>query len=424
MRLLVASNWGIAKFTEILRLDTHFSCLYNKNVILRSLKQKILAELEHPEVVIVNGPRRVGKTTLIKSLQDSVSDRKTAYFDFTDPAMLNLWRDFSVTRIESIISELGMRRENCILFFDEVQYLEQPGLLLKLLYDHFQNIKVIATGSSSFLLLQHIGDSLAGRKKIFVMYPLSLSEISLLENTDYWKFSEMPVRAVLLTEVLRQTLLYGAYPPIYLASNKDEKIEKLREIADSYLFKDLLSLEHIKNPRIIVELTRLLSYQIGSLVNPNELAVTLGVARDTVMNYIDLLEKFFIVFRVYPYEQNLRDVIKHKFKVYFFDLGIRNAVIGNFTPLSQRGDRGYLLENAVAIGIRCRIEYDRKLYKLYFWRDYDGNEVDLVIKNEKSYGVEVKMERSRARISKTFHKVLPLAKTMIIDMNNAYKMCL
>lgn len=393
-------------------------------MILRSLEEKILAELQHPEVVIVNGPRRVGKTTLIRSLQNNISDRKTAYFDFTDPAMLNLWKDFSVTRIESIISELGMRDQKSILFFDEVQYVEQAGLLLKLFYDHFQHIKVIATGSSSFLLLQHIGDSLAGRKKIFVMYPLSLTEIFMLKDIDYWKFNSMPVKAQSLTETLRQTLLYGAYPPIYLASNKDEKTEKLREIADSYLFKDLLSLEHIKNPRIIMELTRLLSYQIGNLVNPNELALTLGIARDTVMNYIDLLEKFFIIFRVYPYEQNLRDVIKHKFKVYFFDLGIRNAVIGNFSPLSQRGDRGYLLENAVAIGIRRRIEYDRRLYQLYFWRDYDGNEVDLVIKNKKSYGIEVKMEKGRTRISKAFHKVFPSIKTMITDIHNAYKMCL
>lgn len=317
-----------------------------------------------------------------------------------------------------------MHSEKSILFFDEIQYLEQPGLLLKLLYDHFQHIKVIATGSSSFLLLQHIGDSLAGRKKIFVMYSLSLSEINSLEQVNYWIFNDMPVKEASLTEDIRQTLLYGAYPPIYLASNKYEKIEKLREIADSYLFKDLLSLEHIKNPRIIMELTRLLSYQIGNLVNPNELSMTLGVARDTVMNYIDLLEKFFIIFRVYPYERNLRDVIKRKFKVYFFDLGIRNAVIGNFAPLSQRGDKGYLLENAVAIGIRRRIEYDRKLYQLYFWRDYDGNEVDLVVKNRKSYGIEVKMERGKTRISKTFHKALPSAKTMIVDIHNAYKMCL
>lgn len=393
-------------------------------MIKRSLEEKIFAEINNPEVVIVNGPRRVGKTTLLKSLQNSISDRKTVYFDFTDPATLNLWRDFSLARIESILSEVGMNTGKGIVFFDEVQYLEQVGLLLKLLYDHFQQIKVIATGSSSFLLLQHIGDSLAGRKKIFVMYPLSLTEIHALKSIDYWKFNHMPVKGLTLTEDVRQTLLYGAYPPIYLASNKNEKIEKLREIADSYLFKDLLSLEHIKNPRILTELTRLLSYQIGNLVNPNELATTLGIARDTVMNYIDLLEKFFVIFRVYPYEGNLRDVIKRKFKVYFFDLGIRNAVIGNFNPLSERSDGGHLLENAVAIGIRRRIEYDRKLYQIYFWRDYDGNEVDLVIKNGYALGIEVKMQKEKARISKTFHKAIRGAETMVVDVHTAYKMCL
>jgi len=407
-----------------MRLDLYFFCLYNKGMILRSLEEKILAQLHHPEVVIVNGPRRVGKTTMLKSLQSSVSDRKTEYFDFTDPAILNLWKDFSVSRIEAILKDLGIDMQKSILFFDEVQYLEEVGLLLKLLYDHFRHIKIIATGSSSFLLLQHIGDSLAGRKKIFVMYPLSLTEIHSLKTINYWKFNHLPVKGPTLTEDLRQTLLYGAYPPIYLAMNKNEKIEKLREIADSYLFKDLLSLEHIKNPRILTELTRLLSYQIGNLVNPNELATTLGIARDTVMNYIDLLEKFFIIFRVYPYEGNLRDVIKRKFKVYFFDLGIRNAVIGNFTPLSVRSDSGYLLENAVAIGIRRRIEYDRKLYQLYFWRDYDGNEVDLVIKNNNAMGIEVKMQKEKARISKVFRKAFRGAETMVVDINTAYRMCL
>lgn len=385
-------------------------------IFRRYIETNILEELNTPEIIIINGPRRVGKTTLLKTIKNKVTDKKTAYFDFTDPAVIRLWQNFSQERIKAILNDLGMRSDNGIIFFDEIQYLNNIGLLLKLFYDHFPGIKIIATGSSSFLFLHDIGDSLAGRKKIFLLYPLSLEEITEISQNDFWQFEEKPVFAEKLQETLKKILLIGSYPEIYLIESLQGKIEKLKEIVDSYLFKDLLMVEGIKKPRTIVELTKLLALQIGNLVNPNEIATMLGISRRTVLNYIDLLERFFIVFRVYPYDRNLRNVIKKKFKVYFYDLGIRNAVIGNFNSLDQRDDKGFLLENAVVLGLKRRIDYEKKLYEIFYWRNYEGKEVDIVLKNDTLTGIEVAWNKKNHKFTRSFS-----GKGMIVDIADAYK---
>ncbi len=197
------------------------------------------------------------------------------------------------------------------------------------------------------------------------------------------------------------------------------KTEKLKEIVDSYLFKDLLMIEGIKKPRLIVELTKYLAHHLGSMVNPNEIAATLGVSRNTVLSYIDLLERFFIVFRVYPYGKNLRNVMRKKFKIYFYDPGIRNAVIGNFIPLDQREDRGFLLENAVALGLKRRIDYERKPYELFYWRNYEGREVDIVLTDGTLTGIEVAWNKKNHKLTKSYP-----GKGMITDIGDAYKFCL
>lgn len=381
----------------------------------RIIESTIIKQLDQREMIIINGPRRVGKTTLLKSIEKKVNWR-TSYFDFTDPAVQRTWQNFSQARIKAILEDIGMSSKKGLLFFDEIQYFDDIGILLKLIYDHFPNIKVVATGSSSFLLLQTIGDSLAGRKKIFILYPLSIDEITNISPRDYWRFEEKPATASHLQEIVGRMVLFGSYPEILTSESSSARIEKLREIVDSYLFKDLLMTEGLKKPRVIVELTKLLAYQIGSFVNPNEIAATLGISRETVLNYIDLLEKFFIVFKVYPYEKNLRDVVKKKFKVYFFDTGIRNAVIGNFRPLKERDDKGFLLENAVAVGLKRRIAYENRLLELYFWRNYDGKEVDIVLKNDKTLGFEVKWEKMRKKLPRSF-----FAKGEVVDFLGSYR---
>lgn len=385
----------------------------------RIVEKQILGQITKKEIVILNGPRRVGKTTLLKVLINNISGRKTAYFDFTDPTTQQVWESFSKDRITSILEEIGISEKGGVLFFDEIQYFDNIGILFKLFYDYFPKIKIIATGSSSFLFMQNIGDSLTGRKKILELYPLSLEEINRITSVNYWLFKEKITQKSSLTESLFKTLVYGSYPEVVTLAEHGQKIDKLKEMADSYLFKDLLMIEGIKKPRIIVDLARLLAYQISNLVNPNEIATTLGISRDTVLHYIDLLEKFFIVYRVYPYERNLRDVIKKKFKVYFFDLGIRNTLIGNFSPLLQRQDKGFMLENAVMTGLKRRISYDRKFSELYFWRDYDEREIDIVIKNELVTGYEVKWKKDRYRVPTT-----PIKIKEVIESQNAYRFVL
>lgn len=368
----------------------------------RFLEEKIVSELKKPDVIIINGPRRVGKTTLIRSLQKKIT-QKNAYFDFTDPSIISLWKNhFSQIGIKNILDELQMENEG-IIFFDEIQYFENIGILLKLFYDYFPKIKVIATGSSSFLFLQNIGDALTGRKKIYTLYPLSFSEIFSIEKVDFWQFKDYPLKQEELTQKTAQILVFGSYPEIYNFKTQEEKINRLKEIVDSYLFKDLLMIETIKKPQLIVDLLRLLAYQIGSLANPNELAIKLGVSRETVLHYIDLLEKFFIIFKVYPYQENLRNAIKKKFKVYFYDLGIRNALISNFNSPFNRLDKGALLENFIVLGIKRRIDYEEKPYNIFFWQNYEKKEIDILIKNqENSFAIEVKWNKEKFRKPKNF----------------------
>ncbi len=385
-------------------------------IFKRFIEADILKDLNTPEIIIINGPRRVGKTTLLKILKTRITDRKTAYFDFTDPAIIRLWQNFSQEKIKVVLHDLGMQNDNGLLFFDEIQYLNNIGLLFKLFYDHFPGVKIIATGSSSFLFLHDIGDSLAGRKKIFPLYALSLEETTDKSPNDFWRFEEKPVLAEKLGEALKGVLLTGSYPEMYLLESLQDRTAKLKEIVDSYLFKDLLMLEGMKKPRIIVELTKLLAFQIGNLVNPHEIATQIGISRSTVLNYIDLLERFFIVFRVYPYDRNLRNVMKKKFKVYFYDLGIRNAVIGNFNLLDQRDDKGLLLENAVALGLKRRIDYEKKRYELFYWRNYEGKEVDIVLSNDTVTGIEVAWNKKNHKFTKSFP-----GKGMIVDSTDAYR---
>jgi len=380
----------------------------------RLIEEQILKEINKKEILIITGPRRIGKTTLLQSIRKKIT-KKSYYFDFTDPATEALWYSFSKEKIVSILEELNLL-SSAVIFFDEIQYLKNAGLLLKLFYDYLPQIKVLATGSSSFLFLQNIGDSLAGRKKVISLHPLSLEEITNIRPKNFWQFKENFSQKEKLTQILEKILVYGTYPEIFLLKSAQEKKEKLKEIVDSYLFKDLLMIEGVKKPRTIVDLAQLLAYQISSLVNPNELAQTLGIARETVLNYIDLLEKFFIIFRTFPFQKNMRQVIKKKFKVYFYDLGIRNALIGDFSPIEKRADKGFLLENALVLGLKRRIDYERKFFNLYFWQDYDGREVDILLKNQNLYGFEVKWEEKSARLPKTPFKIKE-----VINFSSSYR---
>ena len=396
-------------------------------MINRYLQEKLLNDLSSREIFVLTGPRRVGKTTLLLSLKEKLEKEGFGclYVDFTDPSAVDLWKIFSIEKIGGIIKEIPGGLVKKVIFFDEIQYLPDSGKLLKLFYDHFPQVKIFATGSSSFLLLQSIGESLAGRKRLMALYPLALSEMNASKVENFWSFEERFLEREKLTSQLLNSLIFGGYPGIFLLENNQLKQERLREITESLLFKDLLMFEHIKKPRILVELTKLLAYQISNLVNPNEIAQNLGVSRKTVLDYIDLLEHFFVIKKVYPYENNLRDVIKKKFKVYFFDLGIRNAVIGDFRNIEQREDKGGLLENAVFIGLSRRISYEELFSEIYFYHDYTGKEIDFLIRKEnKIEGIEVKWDKEGKKVSKSLLSQFPDSEIKIIDHKEAYKFCL
>jgi uncharacterized protein len=238
------------------------------------------------------------------------------------------------------------------------------GQWLKILIDRHPELSIIATGSSSFDLSSQIGEPLTGRKKTITLYPVSQEELIHMQGPYDTRGG------------LEEYLIYGSYPEVLDLPTRSEKSEYLRELTEAALLKDVLALENIKNSKTLLDLLKLLAFQIGSEVSHHELATTLGINTKTVARYIDLLEKTFIIFALTPYSRNLRNAISKKNKYYFYDLGIRNAIISQFQPLDSRSDIGGLWENFCTLERRKYLSYHRDYANSYFWRLYDGQEVD------------------------------------------------
>ena len=253
-----------------------------------------------------------------------------------------------------------------LLIIDEAQRIPNIGINLKILHDTLPALKIIATGSSSFELANRVSEPLTGRTWTYVLYPIAVSELAHINN----KFE--------LRDLLDESLVFGSYPEIQTMSGDVERAELLREICNSYLYKDILELTGIRNRDKIAGLLRLLAYQIGSQVSREEIGKSLGMGKDTVDSYIDLLEKSFVVFRLSGFSRNLRkEVVKTK-KIFFYDLGIRNTLIDNMNRLSRRNDTGQLWENFLIIERLKTLSYRKRLANRYFWRTYTGAEIDYV----------------------------------------------
>ena len=328
-------------------------------------------------------------------------------------------------RLEQIFLELGFKPEGrSFLFLDEIQAFPGIDLLLKLVFDHFPHVKVIAISSSSLLLLQGLSDSLAGRKYFLELLPLTLSEYSGVEIDDYFNFPERITMQEELSQTIRTFAAYGSYPEVLLKTSLEEKQSKLRDLVDSAIYKDIFMMENIKAPQVLVKLTTLLAYQIGNLINLHELAEQLGLSRNTVDQYISILEKYFIVFRLPPFERNLRSEVSAKHKIYFWDLGIRNAVINRFFPFETRDDRGALLENLVIASVLKRNLYAQRPFNGYFWRTYQGYEIDLVLQHTREkelWAIQVTAS-GKARFSRAFEQYHP-TRMITVDLKNAYRFC-
>jgi len=393
----------------------------------RIIEHTLRSLLSSPEILILYGPRRVGKTTLLQKLygEHLQTNEPAAIYSLDDPTAQAIFGDPSSARLSRIFAELGFNpQRRSYLFLDEVQGLPKTDLLLKLIFDHFPQVKVIATSSSSLLLLQGLTDSLVGRKYFIELLPLTLEEITGIQIGDYFTFPESITQQGLLNETLRSFAVYGSYPEVVGKTNMEEKQAKLRDILESALYKDIFMLERIKAPQVLTRLLTLLAYQIGNLVNLNELATQLGISRNTVDQYIAILEKYFVIFRLPSFSRNLRSELSSKFKVYFWDVGIRNAVIKRFFPFEARDDKGAIFENLVIASILKRNLYAQRPFNAYFWRTYQGYEIDMVLESNQSqeYWTFQITSSHKASFSKAFEVYHP-TKSFVVTPDNAYRFC-
>ncbi|MDD5368410.1 MAG: ATP-binding protein [Anaerolineaceae bacterium] len=330
------------------------------------------------KVLVIYGPRRVGKTTLLQSfLKQTPRKYKLDSGDNIRTQQILSSQDFN--QILAYIEGYEL------LAIDEAQNIPNIGMGLKIIVDQVPDIQVVVTGSSSFELAGQVGEPLTGRKISRILYPIAQSELL----STYNRFE--------LREKLGEFLVFGGYPEVLLAPNQRTRIEVLTEIANAYLLKDILALDRLKNSRSLLDLLKLLAFQIGSEVAINELATQLGIDVKTVKRYLDLLEKAFVIYRMNGFSRNLRREVTNKSKYYFLDNGIRNALIAQFNSLDQRNDHGALWENFM---ITERLKY-RTYYPLYanmyFWRTYQQQEIDLIEeRGGKLFGYEFKWSQNKA----------------------------
>ena len=321
-------------------------------------KQTISTSLAPKRVLIIYGPRRIGKTTMLREYLATQSNKKILSVIGDDVTV----REIFSTECLSTLKEFAAPYD--IIAIDEAQYVPSIGLGLKMLIDSFPEKIFIATGSSSFELGNQVGEPLTGRHFSLTLFPLAQSELHLGSFTAKAN--------------LEQTLIYGSYPEIIATDDVTEKARILNELISSYLYKDVLALEKIKSPDLLRDITRMLAYQIGHEVSMNEIAVTLNMDVKTVGRYLDLLEKMFIIKKARGYSRNLRNEISKKARYYFLDNGIRNAVINQFGTLPQRNDQGALWENFCFMELVKKDNLADITSTFYFWRTHQGQEVDIV----------------------------------------------
>jgi len=324
-------------------------------------------------VLVIYGPRRVGKTTLVNNY---LKDYQGKVYQSTgeNSDLRNILTSQQFSKIVPFFTGYDL------VFIDEAQLIPNIGQGLKIMVDQIPNLKIIATGSSSFELANKIGEPLVGRQHILKLHPLSVSE--LREDLG-------PAYSI---ENINNLLIYGSYPEIITSIGIMEKIDSLVQIRDSYLYKDIFALDQIQKPEKIEKLLKLIAFQIGSEVSLNELGQTLEMSKNTVARYLDLLEKTFVLYRLDPYFINSRKAVSRKSKYYFLDLGIRNTVIGNHNSLDTRNDVGQLWENFLVVERLKRQAYQGATYgNNYFWRTNDQKEVDWVeMRDGKLFGYEFK----------------------------------
>lgn len=364
----------------------------------RFLSKQLKADFFGGKSILLIGPRQVGKTTLVNDLLKKKIDR-SLIVNADDPTAARLFTDANTEQLKALIGE------NNIVFIDEAQRIPNVGLTAKLIVDTFTDVQLILSGSSAFDLNQKMQEPLTGRKWTYYLWPIS------------WAEYESAVGMLKAEQDLENRLVYGQYPDVI--NNSKRQQDTLREIADSYLYKDLLMYGSIKRPALIQKLLQALAFQIGNEVSYKEVGDLIGADPKTVASYIELLEKTYVIFSLSPFSRNLRNEIKRNRKIYFYDNGIRNAVISQFQPLSIRQDVGALWENFLMSERLKANSYSRIPALKYFWRTKQQQEIDYIEEmNGEIVGYEFKWDPKRkVNFSKTFVNTYD-ANTEVVNRSN------
>ncbi len=367
-------------------------------MIRRTIQDAIERSLFKGKAIIIYGARQVGKTTLIRALQQDAAAR-SIYLSCDEPDVRRALSGKTSTELKMLIG--GSK----LVLIDEAQRVAAIGLTMKLLTDTAPDVQVIATGSSAFELSSRIEEPLTGRKREFRLYPFSLTELGQMYS---------PVEVGRLVE---RCLIYGLYPEVINAP--ETAAAALREIARSYLYKDVLAFQQIRNAEALERLVQSVALQIGSEVSYNELAQQVGVDKKTIASYLRILEQAFIIFRLGSFSRNLRNELKRSRKIYFLDTGIRNAVVNNLNPPELRGDVGGLWENFV-IAERMKRNHNRQLFpSTYFWRSHQRREIDYLEElNGELRGYAIKWREQRMKVPAAFSAAYPDCPVTLINREN------
>ena len=362
----------------------------------RSLFDIIKQKTGKGKAILLIGPRQVGKTTLITSILENTPH---LFLDGDDPTVRSLLNNPNTEQIRSIVGN------HKVIFIDEAQRISGIGLTLKIITDQFKAVQLFVSGSSSFDLSNELNEPLTGRKWEYELFPIS------------WEEYEQKHGYIVSEQQIENRLLYGFYPDVL--NNPGEEKEILKQLVTSYLYRDILAYSKIRKPEVLDKLVQALALQMGSEVNYSELSQTVGVDKNTVASYIDILQKGYVVFKLDSFSKNLRNEIKKNKKIYFYDNGVRNMILGNFNSLELRQDTGALWENFLLAERKKQNIYKNSFAKMYFWRTKQQQEIDLVEeKNGELTGFEFKWNaRKNTKLPITFMNAYK-ANEKIIDKNN------
>jgi len=368
--------------------------------IPRIIESQIQKQIGKQKVILLYGTRRTGKSTIIENI--AAKEENTLLLQGEDMDVSRLLQNRTVANYKRLTK--GKK----LIIIDEAQSIPEIGKILKLMIDTIKGITVIATGSSSFDLQNSTGEPLVGRNLVYQLYPIAQVELSAIQDH--------------LTTVhdLEERLIYGSYPELWQLENNGERQNYLKQLVNNYLLKDLLMIENIKGADVLYKLLQMLAFQVGSQVSTVELGNSLQLNRQTVDRYLDLLSKVFIIYPLTGYSNNLRKEVTKSKKWYFFDNGIRNALIANFNPLHQRNDVGQLWEQYF-LSERIKFNsYSNYFPQYFFWRTYDGQEIDLLELNNKQQltALECKWKDDKIKVPAAFSKAYPKAEFNVINQDN------